>query len=72
VSVPNPHFGCILNNQDFDLIAKRIEDHQIPWVTRHSLRYSGELVEQKIIFVLDSSNNAIKIKSYSNPEAIFL
>jgi hypothetical protein len=72
ISVPIPHYGCILNNTDFQTVAKQLEKHQIHFIIKPQIRYKGQLAEQKTMFILDFSNNPIEFKSFKNPEATFL
>lgn len=71
IKVPIPHFGCILNNNDFDIIANNLKSHQISFLLEPQTRYKGEIAEQKTMFILDFSNNPIEFKCFKNSDAIF-
>jgi hypothetical protein len=72
VSVPIPHYGCILEVKDFYLIANRLEKNDITFIIKPQIRYQGEVAEQTTMFVSDFSNNPIEFKSFKNPETVFI
>lgn len=72
VSVPIPHFGCIINDQQFEGVKNRIIANNISFIVPPQLRYEGLPGEQKTMFVLDFSNNPIEFKSFKNEEDIFI
>ena len=72
VHVPIPHYGCILENKDFETIANQLINHEIPFIIKPQVRYSGKPEEQKTMFVLDFSNNPIEFKCFTNPSAVFI
>ena len=72
VKVPIPHFGCIINENNFDFIAKNLKNHQISFLLEPQIRYQGEISEHKTMFVLDFSNNPIEFKCFKNSDATFL
>ncbi|WP_291869289.1 VOC family protein [Maribacter sp.] len=71
LKVPIPHFGCILEPEDFKTIKSRLEKSDIPFLVPPQTRYKNNRGEQQTMFVLDPSNNALEFKSFSNAEAIF-
>lgn len=72
VSVPIPHFGCIINDQQFEGVKNRLIANNISFIVPPQLRYEGLPGEQKTMFVLDFSNNPIEFKSFKNEEDIFI
>jgi extradiol dioxygenase family protein len=72
INVPIPHYGCILDYKNFELIVNRFKKSQVQFVINPQIRYEGEIAEQKTMFVLDFSNNPIEFKCFKNPEAIFI
>ena len=72
VSVPIPHFGCIINDQQFEGVKNRLIANIISFIVPPQLRYEGLPGEQKTMFVLDFSNNPIEFKSFKNEEDIFI
>ncbi len=71
VSVPIPHFGCIISLPDFDRIQKNLEAHQIEFIIKPQIRYANENAKQKTMFVLDFSGNPIEFKAFKNEDAVF-
>lgn len=71
ISVPIPHFGCVLNNPEFILVKKRLEEANVEFLIKPQTRYEGQPGEQMTMFVLDLSGNAIEFKSLLDEDAIF-
>ena len=71
IEVPMPHFGAILDWEAFDTLAKRLTEAGTVFVIAPRLRYEGQPAEQKTMFLLDPSGNALEFKAFRNPEAIF-
>jgi uncharacterized protein len=71
VSVPIPHFGCVLDIEEFKRIQKRLEAEKIKFIVSPQKRYEGKAGEQLTMFVLDLSGNPIEFKAFSNNEEIF-
>ena len=71
VSVPIPHFGCLVSNEQFEAIKERLINNDISFIVPPQTRYKGQPGEQKTMFVLDYSNNPIEFKSFRNEEEIF-
>ncbi len=71
IAVPMPHFGAILDWDAFDALAKRLTDAGAAFVIAPRLRYEGRPAEQKTMFLLDPSGNALEFKAFKNPGAVF-
>ncbi len=71
VAVPMPHFGALLDWNDFQTVSDSICRSGIPFVLAPMVRYEGEPGEQATMFVLDLSGNALEFKSFRNPEHVF-
>jgi len=71
ISVPIPHFGCIVNNENFKKIKLNFIENNIHFIIKPQTRYQGKMSEQQTMFVLDFSNNPIEFKSFQNNEYIF-
>lgn len=72
ISVPIPHFGCLLEQAEFKRIQHSLESAHIEFLIKPQLRYEGKIGEQQTMFFFDLSGNSIEIKSFSNSEDIFL
>lgn len=71
ISVPMPHFGCILSWNAFHELAKRIQAAGIRFVIEPTVRYQGQTGEQATMFLLDFSGNALEFKAFKHPEELF-
>lgn len=71
ISVPIPHFGCLLDKEEFERIRKKLETGKIDFVVKPQKRYEGRVGEQMTMFVFDYSGNPIEFKSYSKDDEIF-
>ena len=71
VSVPIPHFGCLLTIDQFKTVQKNLEKAAINFVVKPQLRYEGKVGEQWTMFVFDYSGNPLEFKAFSNNDEIF-
>jgi uncharacterized protein len=71
VSVPMPHFGCLLTVAEFKRIQLALESVNIGFIIKPQTRYEGKVGEQLTMFVLDYSNNPIEFKAFTNVNEIF-
>lgn len=72
VSVPIPHFGCLLSTGQFQKIQEKLENANIEFIIKPQKRYPGKVGEQFTMFVFDFSGNPVEFKAFSNEEEIFL
>ncbi len=71
ISVPIPHFGCLLEISEFKHIQQKLEMENIEFVVKPQKRYEGKVGEQLTMFVFDFSGNPIEFKAFSNRDEIF-
>ena len=71
VSVPIPHFGCLLEIEDFKRIQQKLETSGIEFIVKPQKRYEGKIGEQLTMFVFDYSGNPIEFKAFSSNDEIF-
>ncbi|HVG40377.1 MAG TPA: hypothetical protein VM888_02105 [Chitinophagaceae bacterium] len=71
VSVPIPHFGCVLEYQRFNEIKERLVQHSIEFIIPPQVRYEGQRGEQLTMFILDLSGNPLEFKAFKNSEEMF-
>ena len=71
VSVPIPHFGCLLSPEQFNEVHKKLEENNIEFLIKPQKRYSGQPGEQMILFVFDFSGNPIEFKAFTNETQVF-
>jgi extradiol dioxygenase family protein len=71
IDVPMPHFGAILEWDEFERVADRLRRGEAHFVVEPRIRYAGQPGEQATMFVLDPSGNALEFKSFRHPEHVF-
>jgi extradiol dioxygenase family protein len=71
IAVPMPHFGVIVTFAEYESLAARVTEANIPFVVTPRIRYAGEVGEQGTCFFLDPSGNAIEIKAFRRPDEVF-
>ena len=71
ISVPIPHFGCLLEIDTFKKIQSKLEENNIEFVIKPQRRYEGKTGEQLTMFVFDYSGNPIEFKAFSNSDEVF-
>ena len=69
--VPVPHFGVILDWQDFDLLSEKIIESKLEFVIEPYLRFEGKPGEQKTMFFQDPFGNSLEFKSFKSDDEIF-
>lgn len=70
--VPVPHFGVVLTFEQWDTLRDRLEaDTSIRWVVRPKVRFAGQPGEQRTLFILDPSGNALEFKALADVAALF-
>ena len=69
--VPVPHFGVVLNMNDWEELANRLKSKSVNFVIEPYVRFKGEVGEQATMFFLDPSNNALEFKAFKNLKNLF-
>ncbi len=69
--VPIPHFGVVLDWQDWQLIKKKLESVSIDFIIEPHIRFQGKIGEQATMFFLDPSGNALEFKAFKNIDQLF-
>jgi extradiol dioxygenase family protein len=64
--VPVPHFGAVLDFFYFDVLEQELRIAKVPFVIEPHVRFKGQPGEQRTMFFLDPSGNAIEIKAFKN------
>ena len=70
-NVPVPHFGVVLDWEDFHTFAARIEDAGIAFQIAPYIRFKGQVGEQATMFFLDPAGNALEFKAFFDPTQLF-
>ncbi len=69
--VPVPHFGLVLDVDDFHAMATRLRAAGTEFVIEPYLRFEGEPGEQWTMFFLDPSGNAMEFKAFRDITQLF-
>ncbi len=69
--VPVPHFGVILEMDDWQALAKRLKAAGVAFEIEPTIRFAGEPGEQATMFFRDPSGNAIEMKSFASLDSLF-
>ncbi len=69
--VPVPHFGVVLEMNDFYELAKRVAEKQVPFIIEPYVRFEGEVGEQATMFFKDPAGNALEFKAFKNLDQLF-
>ena len=70
-NVPVPHFGCVLDWDEFPKFVKRLKAADVKFEIEPYLRFEGQPGEQMTMFFKDPSGNALEFKSFKNPSSLF-
>ena len=71
ISVPIPHFGCVLDWSTFHDLADKLKSAGIQFIVEPNVRFKDLPGEQMTMFFEDYSGNAIELKAYRNPSEVF-
>ena len=69
--VPVPHFGVVLDWQNWTTLAEKLRDMGINFVIKPYIRFQGQTGEQGTMFFFDPAGNAIEIKAFKNIDNLF-
>ena len=70
-NVPIPHFGILLEWEEFDIFSEKIKSKKINFIIEPYLRFKDLPGEQKTMFFKDPFGNALEFKSFKNDRDIF-
>ena len=71
ITVPMPHFGCVLEWGSFYDLASKLQSKGMEFIISPSVRFKGLAGEQATMFFEDYSGNALEFKAYRNPSEVF-
>lgn len=69
--VPVPHFGVVLNPDDWHALAFRLKAHGVKFEIEPYTRFKGEIGEQSTMFFRDPAGNALEFKAFGDIEQLF-
>ena len=67
--VPVPHFGVVMNFQDWEHFAQRTRTFVDDFIIEPYVRFKGETGEQGTLFFSDPSGNALEFKGFRDIES---
>ena len=71
ISVPIPHFGCVLDWNSFHDLADKLKSARVLFIIEPTIRFESKPGEQVTMFFEDYSGNTIELKAYRNPSEVF-
>ncbi len=69
--VPVPHFGVILEMDDWKRLRDRLVSANIRFEIEPTIRFQGQVGEQATMFFLDPSGNALEFKAFEDLSQLF-
>jgi len=69
--VPVPHFGIVMEWNNFYDFAELIKQQGIEFEIEPYIRFKGEPGEQATMFFYDPSGNALEFKAFKNDDQLF-
>ena len=70
-NVPVPHFGVVLDMDEWERLAERLRAQGTEFVIEPKIRFKGEPGEQATMFFLDPSGNALEFKAFADLSQVF-
>ena len=69
--VPVPHFGVVLDWEDWIKLSERLKAQNIKFIIDPYIRFEGEVGEQATMFFLDPEGNALEFKAFKDIGQLF-
>ena len=69
--VPVPHFGLLLEVEDFHRLADRLSAAGVQFVIPPHVRFPGQAGEQWTMFCYDPAGNALEFKAFADDGDVF-
>lgn len=70
-AVPVPHFGVILDFDQFDSLANKLKSKKQSFIIEPKIRFAGKPGEQRTMFLQDPCGNALEFKAFKSLNGIF-
>jgi len=67
--VPVPHFGVVLNFDDWEALAETVTEFVDDFIIEPYIRFKGQPGEQGTMFFSDPSGNALEFKAFRDIES---
>lgn len=69
--VPVPHFGIVLQMEQWKSLAHRLTGAGVRFVIEPTIRFEGQPGEQATMFFMDPAGNALEFKAMADPAKLF-
>lgn len=69
--VPVPHFGMVLNMDDWKRLRDRLVEAGTEFIIEPGIRFEGQVGEQATMFFRDPAGNHLEFKAMRKPENLF-
>ena len=69
--VPIPHFGAVLNMEEWNVLKNRLVSKKIKFIIEPYIRFKDSPGEQATMFFLDPSGNSLEFKAFKNFNNLF-
>jgi len=69
--VPVPHFGVVLEWEDWHALSRRLQAAELSFVIEPKVRFAGLPGEQATMFFRDPAGNTLEFKSFKDPDQLF-
>lgn len=69
--VPVPHFGVVLQWQQWHDFAEKLRANNVKFVIEPYIRFRGQIGEQATMFFFDPSGNALEFKAFKDITQLF-
>lgn len=66
-----PHFGVVLDWNDFEALAQRLRRLHVAFLAPPTTRFSNEAGEQCSFFLRDPGGNTLEFKTFRDPNQLF-
>lgn len=70
-NVPVPHFGVVLEWEDWENLAIKLRRKDIKFVIEPYIRFKGQVGEQGTMFCMDPEGNAMEFKAFKDIKSLF-
>jgi len=70
-NVPIPHYGVVLEWNDWEALAEQLKSHNISFLIEPYVRFEGMPGEQATMFFLDPCANALEFKAFRDIGQMF-
>ncbi len=69
--VPVPHFGIVLQWDEWEALAERLKSFGTRFVIEPYIRFQGQVGEQATMFLFDPCGNALEFKAFKDIGQLF-